>query len=201
VTDVDIELKLNEALTLVGLPASPPPPRTPENYYLNAFAGRIQRKKMQLAQAVPQWVGSGGDPKKVEAILREYERLERQWSDGWEIYYRRSNDRGESFSSDTRLTFAAGASNRPSVTARGDAAAIIWFDFRDQRADVYGKFSGDGGSTWTGDVRLTSSGQAVLPSAARSVDALHIVWRDSRLQPSQIYYSRIPVGSKRRAAR
>ena len=197
VTDVDIELKLNEALTLVGLPASPPPPRTPETYYLNAFAERIQKKKAQLAQAVPQWVGSGGDPKRIETIFREYERLERQWSDGWEIYYRRSTDRGESFSNDTRLTFAAGASSRPSVTARSGVVSIVWFDFRDQRADVYGKFSMDGGITWSGDVRLTSSGQAVLPSAARSADALHIIWRDS----SQVYYSRIPVGPKRRALR
>ncbi|MEK6375994.1 MAG: sialidase family protein [Acidobacteriota bacterium] len=200
-TDVDMELKLNEALTLVGLPASPPPPRTPENYYLNAFAERIQTKKQQLIQVLPQWVAMGGDPKKVEAILRDYERLEQAWSEGWEIYTKRSADGGESFGADTRLTFAAGASNRPSIFVRGDDVGVVWFDFRDHASEIYAKFSSDGGATWSGDVRLTSSGAAVLASAARSSEALHVVWRDSRLPTAQVYYSRIPLAGKRRAAR
>lgn len=201
VTDADIERKLNEALTLVGLPASPPPPRTPEIYYLNDFAERIQTKKKQLIHVLPQWVGRGGDPKRIEAILLQYEELEQQWSQSWEIYYKRSVDRGESFSDDRRLTLAPGPSSRPSVVARGDDVAVFWFDSRGQGSDVYAKFSPDGGLTWSEDVRLTTSGAAVLPSAARSRDAIHLIWRDSAVGASQIYSLRIPVTPRRRAVR
>ncbi|MGZ5475433.1 MAG: sialidase family protein [Thermoanaerobaculia bacterium] len=199
VTDVDIELKLNEALALVGLPATAPPPRDPANYYLNTLGERMVMKKQQLMAVLPQWVASGGDPKKVEAILLQYQQLEQAWSDGWEIYYKRSTDGGESFTADRRLTYASRPSQRPSIVARRNEAAMVWFDFRDQGVEIYAKFSSDGGTTWSQDLRLTTSGTALLPSLARSADALHVVWRDARLGPNQIYYLRIPLTSRRRA--
>lgn len=200
VTDVDIELKINEALTLVGLPATAPPARDPANYYLNAFAERMVMKKQQLMAALPHWVASGGDPKKVEAILRQYHELEQAWSEGWEIYYKRSTDGGESFSSDRRLTFAPRPSQRPSLAARAQEVVIAWFDSRNHGSDIYLKSSPDGGTTWTEDLRVTTSGTAVLPSIARSATALHLVWRDSRSGIDQIHYSRIPAAGRRRAA-
>ncbi len=199
VTDADIELKLNEALALVGLPATPPPPRDPANYYLNTFESRMTMKKERLMAALPRWVASGGDPKKVEAILLQFQNLEQAWSDGWEIYYKASSDGGESFTADRRLTYAPRPSQRPSIVARGNDVAVVWFDFRDQGAEIYAKFSSDGGTTWSDDRRLTTIGTALLPSVARSAAALHVVWRDARLGINQIYYLRVPMTSRRRA--
>ncbi|HEY5611653.1 MAG TPA: sialidase family protein [Thermoanaerobaculia bacterium] len=199
VTDVDIELKLNEALVLAGLSPTPPPLRDPANYYLNTFGQRMLVKKQQLEAALPQWVAAGGDPRMMEAILTRYYQLEQAWATGWEIYYKRSSDRGESFTADRRLTFAPMPSQRPSIVARGDDVAMVWFDFRDQGAEIYAKLSSDGGTTWSPDLRLTHSGMALLPSLARSAVALHVVWRDARLGFNQNFYQRIP--SRRRPAR
>ena len=76
---------------------------------------------------------------------------------------------------------------------------MVWFDSRDGRPDIYGKHSFDGGVSWSEDLRLTTSGMAVLPSIARSGEALHVVWRDMRSGINQIYYLRIPASSRRRA--
>jgi hypothetical protein len=198
VTDADIEWKLNEALVLTGLPASAPPPRDPANYYLHSFGQRIAMKKQQLLARLPLWVAAGGDLKRVEAILLEYQQLEQRWADGWEIYVKRSTDGGESFSEDRRLTHAPRASQRPSITARGQDVAVVWFDMRDGGVDIYAKFSFDGGARWSEDVRVTRSGTAILASTARSAEGQHIVWRDRRLGSDQIYYARLPVGARRR---
>lgn len=201
ISEADLEAKLNEALILVGLPASATPPRDPRNYYLQSFLQRLQDKGRAVSEAAPRWVAAGGEPARLETILREFERLMREWTLGWEIYYKTSSDRGATFGPDRRLTFATGASQRPSLTAVKDQVALVWFDnrHRDDAADIFMKFSSDGGRSWSSDMRLTDgAADASLASSARSEQALHVVWVDRRHGAGEIYYQRIPVPWRRR---
>ena len=200
VSDADVEAKLNEAMRLVGLSPEPTPPRDPRIYYHPLFAARLQAKQRALAEAVPGWIASGGDPKKLDAVVHDLERLLREWAFGWEIYLKRSTDRGVTFSPDLRLTRAAGASQRPSLAIRGEHVSVVWFDDRDHDGtfDVYMKDSRDAGLTWSEDHRLTYS-SAVLPSAARSAEVLHVISVGSRFGTGEIQYHRLPIGTRHRA--
>lgn len=198
-TDREIEEKINEALALIGEPASPPPARDPRHYHIPDFTARIDEKRRRLQAAAPPWIASGGDHVRLEQILREFDSLFKAWSLGWEIYVRRSSDRGESFGPDTRLTFTSGSSARPSVAARGGEVALVWFELGlGQPADVLMMTSRDGGASWRPSVPLTGAAEAVLPSVAQSDGAIHVVWVDSRSGRNEIYYRRMPTGDRRR---
>src|SRR5262245_39869353 len=170
VTDFDIETKLDEAMALVGLPPSPPPPHDPAVYYLPAFMERVQEKMRAIQTAAPGWVQRGGDPARLEAILRQFEELMTTWTYSWEIYYKRPPDGGSTWGPDVRLTRAPGLSLRPSIAVSGNDVQVVWNDGRDGTVQVYAKRSSDGGSTWGRDERLTrSSGNPVDDSLRPAV--------------------------------
>ncbi len=55
----------------------------------------------------------------------------------WEIYYKRSNDGGINWGSDTRLTNNSGNSYFPSITISGSVAHVLWCDERDGNFEIY----------------------------------------------------------------
>ena len=69
-----------------------------------------------------------------------------------DIRFRRSVDRGESWEPARRLDSDAagsGVSYHPQIVAwEGGDVAVVWWDERDGRADVYLRRSRDGGATW-----------------------------------------------------
>lgn len=191
VMDSDVEEKLDEAMALLGLPVEPAPPRDPSVYYLPLFEQRVQDKLQKIQAAGPGWVKGGGNPQTLEAILKEFERLMKLWTTGWEIYYKRSTDSGDTWGADTRLTNAVEVSLRPSIAVSGRNLHIVWFDARDGNPEIYYKHSLDGGATWGPDVRLTNAlGDSRHPTVALSSNAVHVVWFDQRDGNAEIYYKR-----------
>lgn len=198
VTDLDVEASLDEALALVGLPPSPPPPRDPANYYLPAFMERVQEKMRALQAAAPAWVQHGGDPARLEALLRHFEALMKTWTYSWEIYYKRSQDGGSTWGPDVRLTRAPGLSLRPSIAASGNDVQVVWNDGRDGTVQVYAKRSADGGSTWGRDERLTRStgnplDDSLRPAVAAGAGSFYVVWTDRRDGNAEIYFKRMAL--------
>lgn len=63
------------------------------------------------------------------------------WFDGrddnFEVYTKRSSDGGITWSSDVRLTEAAGDSAHPTVAASGGFVHVLWHDTRDGNAEIY----------------------------------------------------------------
>jgi hypothetical protein len=197
VTDARVERKLDEALTLLGLPASPPPPRDPAVYYLPDFMARVQAKLQAIQESAPAWMARGGDPARLDALLRQFQTLMTTWTYSWEIYLKRSADSGATWTPDTRLTFAPGPSMRPSIAAAGLAVVLVWCDGRDGQSQVYLKRSADGGATWGPDVRLTASagnplGDSMHPSLALAADGtVYVVWTDRRSGNPEIWFQRL----------
>lgn len=191
ITHFDVESGLDESMKLVGLPAEPAPPPDPSIYYLPPFTQRVQDKLQKIQAAAPGWVQRGGDPKELEAMLREFEQMMQAWTSGWEIYYKRSQDRGVTWGPDTRLTNAPDVSARPSIAVAGTDLHIVWYDRRDGNLEVYYKRSTDGGDTWGPDTRLTyAPDDSLHPTVAVSDNAVHVVWYDRRDGNAEIYYKR-----------
>lgn len=97
----------------------------------------------------------------------------------WEIYYKKSSDNGNIWSSENRLTNASGHSWNPMVVADGDNVYVVWFDKRDGNFEVYFQKSTDYGNAWLGsDMRITNDAlESVNPSIAISGSNISIVWR------------------------
>ncbi len=198
VTDLDVETQLNQAMALVGLTPTPPPPRDPAVYYLPAFMARVMAKLDALQSAAPAWVHAGGDLARLDAQLQRFQELMTTWNSSWEIYYKRSLDGGATWGPDVRLTAAPGVSVRPSIAISGREIEIVWCDGRDASAQVYGKHSADGGATWDPDQRLTFAagnpvGDTMHPSVAAGGGdgAFYVVWMDYRNNGNpEIYFKR-----------
>ena len=64
------------------------------------------------------------------------------WRDGdQEIYYKNSTDNGATWSSDMRLTNAAGGSIYPDIAVNGSSIHVVWGDSRDGNYEIYYKRS------------------------------------------------------------
>lgn len=195
VTDFDVEKKLDDIMRLVGLPVESAPLRDPSVYYLHPLMQRVEEKQQKIQDAAPAWVRGGGDPRRLETELREFEEKMRTWTFGWEIYFKRSLDGGASWSPDMRLTEAPDVSARPSIAAEGNDLHVVWFDGRDGNFEVYEKHSSDGGNTWSSDLRLSeAAGESAHPTVAVSGGSVHVLWHDTRHGNAEIYYRRTQLG-------
>ncbi len=106
----------------------------------------------------------------------------------YEIYFKRSTDRGVTWEPDIRLTNSPQSSNFPSLAVNGLNIHIAWDDYRDNNYEIYYKCSTDGGLTWTNDVRLTNTTElSRLPSLAINGSNLFLVWEEKELY-TDIYF-------------
>lgn len=186
------EKKLDQALNLMGLSFAPEVEGDlPKIYYLQALGMRVQEKMKKIQEAAPGWVHRGGNPKQLEALLKNFESQMSLATSEWDIYYRRSTDGGASWGPEIRLTSAPGSSQRPSIAVDGEDLHVVWFDNRDGNFEVYYKESPDGGITWEPDLRLTSDpGDSLHPTVAASKKTVHLIWFDERNGSPEIYYKR-----------
>jgi hypothetical protein len=117
------------------------------------------------------------------------------WTDdrdgNYEIYYKRSIDRGSNWGIDTRLTNSSGSSFNPSMAVKDSFLHVLWYDFRDGSWEIYYKRSIDGGLSWEPDVRLTyDPADSFNASIAVSGTLVYAVWGDYRDGNGEIYFKK-----------
>jgi len=113
----------------------------------------------------------------------------------WEIYYKMSNDGGNTWTTDKRLTSGSGYSGLPAIATDSDGTHVVWMDGRDGNREIYYKKSSDGGNTWTSDKRLTNnSARSGSPAIVTDNNGIHVVWEDDRHGNNEIYYKRSSDG-------
>jgi len=109
--------------------------------------------------------------------------------ENWEIYYKRSTDNGENWSSDVRLTNNSSYSYWPTIAVNGDNIHVVWHDDRNGNYEIYYKTSTDNGENWSSDVRLTNDDStSEHPTMAVNENNIHVVWHDDRNGNYEIYY-------------
>ncbi len=124
------------------------------------------------------------------------------WSDSrdevdyYELYFARSQDAGETWGSESRLTFAGDDSYGPNVAVSGDALHLIWNEHRDGNWEIYYKNSTDAGLSWSTDTRLTNdASDSWYPSVALNGQSVNVVWCDNRTGEWNVFYKRNPNGN------
>jgi PKD repeat protein len=116
-----------------------------------------------------------------------------------DIYYSRSNDKGNSFESNIRVNEDPASSGQTypdiDVNSFGDVY-VVWRDSRNGYPDVYFSWSTDGGKTFRKNVKVNDvdPGAYAFMRPSIAVDNLgnpHVVWRDPRDENyGDIYYAK-----------
>jgi hypothetical protein len=116
------------------------------------------------------------------------------------LQYRRSTDGGTTWLPETTLVVSPSC-GAPFLSADGDRVGLAWGDSRDgnYNGELYYKQSGDGGSNWTNDTRLTIDTDSVLDKeACLTVSGNHryIVWTryDWNTSATQAWFMRSTDG-------
>src|SRR4030043_1036144 len=73
-----------------------------------------------------------------------------------EIYFKKSDDGGATWTTNKRLTNNAGYSVVPAIAVDGSNIYVVWADDTPGNLEIYFKKSVDGGATWATNKRLTN---------------------------------------------
>jgi hypothetical protein len=105
-------------------------------------------------------------------------------SKGIIVYYARSTDGGETWSTDNRLPTEGTWQMYPDVAASENNVYITWTDFRgffESWLDIWLTVSEDNGETWLNNTRITTDNKLQdYPRLAAFGKQFHIVWQDFR---------------------
>lgn len=116
------------------------------------------------------------------------------WADdrdgNFEIYYKRSTDRGLTWGTDIRITNQGIVADSPAIAVSGSSVHIVWRDYRDLNAKLYYIRSSDGGNCWDTISQLTNSLHCFNPSLTVSGSFVHMVYYEYSDQKGEIYYMR-----------
>jgi hypothetical protein len=108
-----------------------------------------------------------------------------------EIFFRRSNDGGVTWSASKRLTNNTGNSEDPAIAAAGSSIFIVWQEYTPGNAEIFFKRSNNGGVTWSTSKRLTNNtGNSEDPAIAAAGSNLYVVWSDDTLGNHEIFLKR-----------
>jgi hypothetical protein len=115
----------------------------------------------------------------------------------YEIFYKKSTDKGITWSKSQRLTWTLTDSWSPCIAV--DSAGnpyVVWHEYMSGNAEVYFKKSTDGGATWTMNKRVTwNAGWSIAPKiAVDSSGGLHLVWSDFSPGNYEVFYARSTNG-------
>jgi BNR repeat-like domain len=114
-------------------------------------------------------------------------------SGNFDIYYKKSTDGGETWTTSQRLTWNLGASENPAIVVESsNYLHVVWQDDTPGNGEIYYITSADGGATWTKSRRLTwTSGTSWVPAiAVDSIGNLHMIWSDATPGKFELYYKR-----------
>jgi Neuraminidase (sialidase) len=111
----------------------------------------------------------------------------------------RSTDLGKTWTGPTRVNAVEGSAREGlhgMAAAPGGKIFCTWLDLRDNRTEIFGASSKDGGATWEKDALVYRSPEKSVcecchPSAAFGPDGtLHVMWRNSLKGARDLYLAR-----------
>ena len=124
------------------------------------------------------------------------DRIHIVWSDNTpgdnQIYYKRSESGGDTWTSSKRLTWNSDDSSYPSIAFdSNNHIHVVFHDGPSQNCDIYYKKSTNNGATWNTNRLSWSSGDSLFPDVALDFDdTIHVFWHDDSTGMDQIYYKK-----------
>ena len=106
------------------------------------------------------------------------------WEDftpgNFEIYFKKSDDGGTTWTTSKSLTNNADWSRYPAIVVDGLNVYVAWADTPPGNYEIYFKKSADGGATWTTNKRLSwNAGSSIYPAIAVDGPNIYVAWADS----------------------
>ena len=103
-----------------------------------------------------------------------------RFAPNYEVYYKRSTNRGVSWESEIRISDGYENSQYPSIAASGSTVHIVWTEGN----SVFYKRSSDGGVTWLGSANGILLAEGIMPAISLTGTYIHIVFQ----KDDEIYY-------------
>lgn len=117
----------------------------------------------------------------------------------WEIFYKYTSDRGNTWSVATRLTWDSEASFYPAIDIdSSDNIHIIWQNHKANTFRIHYKRSTDGGSSFSAVTRLTlPSWDCWYPDVATDSNGwVHVVYANHQTPNNEVYYKKSTDGGE-----
>ena len=117
-----------------------------------------------------------------------------------EIYFKKSDDGGATWTANKKLTNNSVSSLGPAIAVDGSNIYVVWFDFppwhdyAPGNYEIYLKHSDDGGVTWTTKRLTWNTGTSVIPAIAVDGSNIYVVWMDSSPGNYDIYFKQSSDG-------
>ncbi len=114
------------------------------------------------------------------------------WYDiiNYDIYMKKSTDGGQNWGSSTQITNSSGYSSNPAVAVHQNNVHLVWTDTRDGNQRIYYKYSTNGGTSWSSETALSSSGSLASYDADIAVcgQDVYVVWYQVSASYKRIYF-------------
>jgi hypothetical protein len=110
----------------------------------------------------------------------------------WQIYFIRSTNNGDSWSTMIPITSSPVGAWKPKLVARHDTLFAFWEDHRDGEPKIYYTLSSDRGQTWLPEEPIAGA-IARNPSVAIDSNKIYITWQDYRDGNWEVYFKYLPL--------
>ena len=111
----------------------------------------------------------------------------------WQIYYRRSEDNGLTWSGEFMLSNSPEDLSLNVIKVKENAVYTSWSDPKNPVTEIYFRNSSDNGQNWFDEIRMTyDPAHSWDPDIGIGDKTLHLVWHDKRDGAKEIYYKRYP---------
>ena len=144
---------------------------------------------------------TAGDSSVPRAVLDSSGNLHVVWEDetpgNYNIYYGKSTDGGDSWTSAKRLTWTAHSSSHPAIAVDSlDTLYVVYDDTSSGNYEIFCRRSTNGGAAWSTPKRLTWTAAPSWDAAIAvdSSDDLHVFWADSNPGNHELYYKKSADG-------
>lgn len=117
--------------------------------------------------------------------------------DNYELFFRRSNDGGVTWSNTKRITYTRYSSFWPSIAVNDKQVYIAWADYSPGNWKIYFIKSNDRGVNWTPVKRLTyTPGNSWLANIAIEGYSIYLVWLEDSSGSRHVYFNKSINGGK-----
>ena len=115
----------------------------------------------------------------------------------YEVYFKKSTDGGDTWSSNNRLTWTSDASSHPVIAVDHSNLHVVWYDGTQAASEVYYRMSYDYGVIWSPTRRLTwTAGLSFVPIIVISPLDFNLIWSDGSPGNLEIYYKKSTDGGE-----
>lgn len=165
----------------------------PNIYYKKSIDnGETWSNEIVLKECIADSLAITASGNNVHVVWEENNGVEND--NQWNIFYKQSQDNGETWIDDMQLSINSSNHETPDIAAEGNNIHVVWVQNSAEGRYIMYTTSSNNGVTWGNNTQLTTDDRtdSYSPSIAINGNNIHIVWQNLHFSPNQrvIYYKR-----------